>query len=75
MLQLSRKWASFFLTQPETGMGYVMTSVVLKDGRRFDRACVIGGSVSSVDGQTEIPFTEDEIGEFVVTHDKRTSGK
>jgi len=71
MLKLSNKWASFFNAQPETGMGYVVTTVILKDGRRFERVCVIGGIVSSIEGRTDIPFDESEIREFIVTHDKR----
>jgi len=70
MLQLSDKWAPFFRAHPETGMGYVVTTVVLKDGRRFERVCVIGGSVTSVDGRADIPFNESEIREFIVTHDE-----
>lgn len=72
MLRLSSKWAEFFQSQPETGMGYVIATVILKDGRKYQRATIIGGVVSSLDGSPAIPFAEDEISEFVVTHDKRT---
>ena len=54
-------------------MGYVIATVLLKDGRRFARATIIGGVVSSINGSPDIPFTEGEIAEFVVTHDKRPS--
>ena len=47
-----------------------MTSVVLKDGRRLERVCVVGGTVTSVDGSSLIPFHENEIAEFVITHDR-----
>jgi hypothetical protein len=51
-------------------MGYTIVSVMLTDGRRFDRVYVIGGTISEVDGSTLIPFSESEIAEFIVTHDK-----
>ena len=75
MLSLSKKWASFFRSQPETGMGYVITTVVLNDGQHFDRVCVTGGFIGSIDGRSDIPFQESEIREFIVTHDKRGLSK
>ncbi|MBS0548017.1 MAG: hypothetical protein JSR24_09715 [Proteobacteria bacterium] len=70
MLQLSSKWAEFFNNQAETGMGYVITTVVLKDGRRYPRVPVIGGCIGEINGEPTIPFHEDDIAEFVITHDK-----
>jgi hypothetical protein len=72
VLRLSSKWAEFFKSHAETEMGYVITIIILKDGRRFERATVIGGVVSSIDGRQDIPFIEGDIAEFVVTHDKRS---
>jgi hypothetical protein len=70
MLSLSPKWAEFFRSSPETGMDYTIVSVILKDGQRLDRVYVVGGTVTQVDGSSVIPFSEDEIAEFIVTHDK-----
>jgi hypothetical protein len=70
VLQLSSKWAEFFNGHPETGMGYVIVTAILKDGRRYPRVAVIGGMIGDVDGDPTIPFTEDEIAEFIITHDK-----
>jgi hypothetical protein len=70
MLSLSPKWADFFRSQPETGMGYVIATVILRDGRQYPRAAITGGVIGSIDGSAVIPFTENEIAEFVVTHDK-----
>lgn len=70
MLRLSSKWADFFRSQPETGMGYVIATVVLKDGRRYPRVAITGGIIDSIEGYSSIPFVEAEIAEFVVTHDK-----
>jgi len=60
-------------TSPETGMGYAIVSAILKDDRRFDRVCVVGGVIWSVDGSDTIPFAESEIDRFVVTHDSRSA--
>jgi hypothetical protein len=52
-------------------MDYTIVTVVLKDGRRFERVVVTGGIIGSVDGDPTVRFTEDEIAEFIVTHDKK----
>jgi hypothetical protein len=70
MLQLSQKWAPHLMSQPESGMGYQYVSVFLHDGRKFDRVTIIGGAITHVDGSTHIPFSEDEISEIRVTHDR-----
>lgn len=70
MKDLSPKWASLLASEPETGMGYQIVSVVLEDGRRFDQVVVIEGRVSQVRGHREIPFDSDQIASLVVTHDK-----
>jgi hypothetical protein len=70
MLSLSNKWAPVLVAQPETGMGYQITSVVLRDGRRFDRVMIVGGIITEIAGSKDIPFAEDEIVEIRVTHGK-----
>ena len=64
MLALSDKWAAYFHAIPETGMGYVTVSVLLKDGRRFDRVCVVGGTITKVGESSSVPFAESDIAEF-----------
>ncbi|HWE75815.1 MAG TPA: hypothetical protein VG328_21825 [Stellaceae bacterium] len=73
MLRLSENWAEFFRRSPETGMGYWIVTIVLKNGRRFERVAVTGGTIGSIEGSPTIPFGEDEIAEFIVTHDKRST--
>lgn len=51
-------------------MGYQVVSIVLKDGRRFDQAAVVEGRIAEVRGHKDIPFTEDEIAQIIVTHEK-----
>ena len=70
-VKLSERWSAFFQSQPETGMGYVIVTAKLKDGRQFERVCVLGGVITSVDGKSHIPCTEAEIDGFTVTHDKQ----
>jgi hypothetical protein len=64
MLKLSAKWAPVINSMPETGMGYVILSVILKDGRRFDRVCIDSGVITKIGDSITIPFTEDDIAEF-----------
>ncbi|HET6886500.1 MAG TPA: hypothetical protein VFH87_01125 [Candidatus Udaeobacter sp.] len=70
MLPLSGKWASKLAAEPETGMGYQIASIVLKDGKRFDRVVVVDGNLTRVRGVEGIPFSEDQIEQIIVTHDK-----
>jgi hypothetical protein len=70
MLALSTRWAEFFRTQPETGMSYHVVTVVLRDGRRYKQAVVVGGYLTKIRGFNAIPFAEADIDHFIVTHRK-----
>lgn len=70
MLRLSEKWASVLRDQPETGMGYCICTVHLRDGRHIDQVVIVGGIVTEVDGSENIAFTEDEIVDIRVTHER-----
>lgn len=70
MLALSDKWTRFLVSQPETGMGYQVVSVVLNDGTRYDRVVVNAGYITQIKDMETIPFEEKDIREIVVTHDK-----
>jgi hypothetical protein len=69
-LELGEKWAPVLLAQPETGMGYQITTVILRDGRRYPNVTIVGGIITQIAGQAEIPFKEDEIADIQVTHGK-----
>ncbi len=69
-LQLSDKWVQFLVNQPETGMGYQVCTIRLRDGRDFKQAIVDSGLVTKIKDTDGIPFSEDEIDEIIVTHDK-----
>ena len=68
MIRLSDKWAERLVSQPETGIGYQIATVILKDGRRIEQVTVIGGVISSAGGVKELTFTEADIIDIVVTH-------
>lgn len=70
VLQLSPRWSGRLAAQPETGMDHQVVTVVLRDGRRFDRVLVESGSITRVDGLDSIPFRDDDIADLIVTHDR-----
>ena len=52
----------------ETGVGYHIVSVELKDGTRFDQAVVSEGCIIEVRGYSEIPFSPGEVATVSVNH-------
>jgi len=68
MLRLSDKWATVLASQRETGMGYQVVTVRLKDGRQFVGVTVVGGIISRVAGAESVPFAEEDIDGIEVTH-------
>jgi hypothetical protein len=70
MITLSTKWATELASKPETGMGYQVVSIILKDGVRFDQVAVVEGRITEIRGRKDIPFTEDQIAEIILTHHK-----
>jgi hypothetical protein len=70
MLELDRKWGTLFAEGPETGMGYTIVTVVLVDGRSFERVVVDSGVVVEVDGSPSVPFTNEDIRDIILTQDK-----
>jgi hypothetical protein len=55
---------------PQTGVGYQIVSVELKDGRRFDQAVVSEGCIIEVRGHDEICFSPAEIAWVSVNHNR-----
>jgi predicted fused transcriptional regulator/phosphomethylpyrimidine kinase len=70
MIELSPKWVIELSSKPETGIGYQVISIVLKDGRRFDQVVVVEGRITQIRGREDIPFTEDQIARMLLTHEK-----
>ena len=51
-------------------MGYQIVTVRLADGRAFEGVTVAEGVITEVPGYSQIPFSESEISDLVVTHAK-----
>ena len=52
----------------ETGIGYQVVAVELRDGRKFDQVVTSEGCVIEVRGFKEIPFSPDEVASVDVNH-------
>jgi hypothetical protein len=52
----------------ETGPGYQVVAVRLKDGRHFDQVVASEGCVIAVRGYADVPFQVDEIANVRVNH-------
>lgn len=70
MFTLPDPWLAELASKPETGMGYQIVTIVLKDGRRFDQVAIVEGRVTEIRGRKDIPFSEAEVADVVLTHAK-----
>ncbi len=52
----------------ETGIGYQVVSVELRDGRSFDQVVTSEGCVIEVRGFKEIPFSSEDVASVIVNH-------
>jgi hypothetical protein len=52
----------------ETGIGYQIVSVELKDGRCFDQVVVSEFCIIEVRGYAEIPFAPEDVASISVNH-------
>lgn len=69
-LRLTGKWQDIAAKLPETGMGYTVTAVVLKDGTRFDDVIVMPPYIVGIRGLARITFSDQDIEQITVTHHK-----
>ena len=68
---LPDKISEYLRSQPETGMGYQIVTVLTNDGKIFERVHILDASeISTVDGNADIPFNPYDIVRVEVTHDK-----
>lgn len=67
--------AASLRSQPETGMGYWVVRVKLRDGREYPRVAIVEGQVVEVFGHDDIPFDPADVVELSVTHDRWQFGK
>lgn len=54
----------------ETGFGYHVISVDLRDGRHFDQVVASEGCIIEVRGYQEIPFAPEEVASVSVNHNR-----
>src|SRR6267154_5719533 len=52
----------------ETGIGYQVVSVELKDERKFEQVVISEGCIIEVCGYKEIPFSPDDVASVHVNH-------
>jgi hypothetical protein len=52
----------------QTGLGYQVVSVTLKNGRQFDQVLTSEGYVIQVRGHKDVPFTPDDVATVDVNH-------
>ncbi len=52
----------------ETGIGYQVVSVELKDGRLFDQVATSEGCIIEVRGFKEIPFAPEDVASVTLNH-------
>ena len=52
----------------ETGIGYQIVSVKLRDGRSFDQVVTSEGCIIEVRGHEEIPFAPEDVASVMVNH-------
>ena len=68
---LPKVWQEFLVKKPETGMGYQVVSLRLKDGRKIDDVVVIQSSlIGEIRTQAKIDFDPNEIVEIELAHRK-----
>ena len=72
ILSLPQRWISYLRDQPESGMTYQMLTVVLHDGRHFERVPHVGGCIDlkGIEGFWKVPFDANDISNINVTHDR-----
>ena len=69
MKTLPRVWSEFLAKKPETGMGYQVVSVSLRDGRKIEDVAIIQSSeIGEIRGYADIPFEPDDIVGMELTH-------
>ena len=58
-----------YLRQAEdTGMGYQVVAIRLKDGRWFNQVIISEGRIVEVQGYRDIPFAPEHVDSIVVNH-------
>jgi hypothetical protein len=69
MKTLPKAWSDFLHGKGETGMGYQVVAVTLRDGRRVEDVAIIESHIiGEVRGHEDIPFEPEDIVGVELTH-------
>ena len=68
LVPIPRDYVDSLKRDKETGIGYQIVSVKLKDGRFFEQAVVSEGCIIQVRGYTDVPFAPEELASVSVNH-------
>ena len=67
-VSIPSEWLDYLAQESETGMGYQVVEVKLKDGRFFPQVVAGGGRFTQVRGFRDIPFVEGDVASVKVNH-------
>jgi hypothetical protein len=70
LVPIPSKFVDHLKQAKETGIGYLVISVELKDGRTFDQVATSEGCVIEVKGHREIPFASEDLVSVKITHNR-----
>lgn len=71
MKTLPKTWSDFLFPKPETGMGYQVVAVTLRDGRKIEDVAIIQSEViGEVRGHDDVPFEPEDIVSMELTHNR-----
>jgi hypothetical protein len=68
LITIPNEWADSLKGQGDTGLGYQVVSVGLKDGWRFDPVVASESCVIQVRGYGDVPFEMEEVASVQVNH-------
>jgi hypothetical protein len=68
MKKLPTAWSQFLASKPETGMGYQVVAITLRDGRRIEDVAIVGDIIGEVREHEDIPFEPEDIVGVELTH-------
>jgi hypothetical protein len=68
LVTIPSECVDYLKRQGDTGLGYQVVSVNLRDGRSFGHVIVSEGCVIQVRGHRGVPFKQDEVTSVQVNH-------
>jgi hypothetical protein len=68
LVPIPNEHATILKRHKETGIGYHVVSVTLKNGKHFDQVVASEGCVIQVRGHRDVPFSPEEVAAVDVNH-------